>query len=77
MASAPKKVKYRTSFSKEWVNTYSFVGPCAISVPDYQHKFRCNVCNINLSCSAGGINDVKKHSETPTNQKYIKSVQGK
>ena len=58
MASASKK--YKTSFSMEWVNTYDFVSPCSISVPDYQHKFRCNVCNINLSRSAGGINDVKR-----------------
>ena len=71
MASISKK--YKTSFSTEWVNTYDFISSCSISVPDYQHKFQCKVCNINLSCSAGGINDVKRHSETPTHKK-IKTV---
>ena len=75
MTSASKKC--RTSFSMEWVNTYDFVSSCSISVPDYQHKFRCNVCNINLSCSAGGINDVKRHSETPTHKKNKNSVKRK
>ena len=75
MASAFRK--YKTSFSMEWVNTYDFVGPCSISVPDYQHKFQCNFCNINLSCSAGGINDVKRHSETPTHKKNKNSVKSK
>ena len=71
MASASKK--YKTSFSTEWVNTYDFVSPRSISVPDYQHKFRSNVCNIKLSCSAGGINGVKRHSETPTQNKTKKN----
>ena len=69
MASAFRK--YKTSFSMEWVNTYDFVSQCSVSAPDYQHKFRCNICSINLSCSAVGINDVKKHSEAPTHQKLI------
>ena len=54
-----------------------FVSPCSISVHDYQHKFRCNVLNINLSCSAGGINDVKRQSETPTYKKNKNSVKSK
>ena len=72
MASASKKLKI--GFSTDWVNTYDFVSLCSISVPDYQHKFWCNVCNINLSCSAGGMNDIKRHSETPTQKNKIKAV---
>ena len=46
------------------------------NVPDYQHKFHCSVCTVNLSLSGGGANNLQKHSETPAHNKLANALQG-
>ena len=57
-----KKRKYKTRYSKEWVSNFPFVKPCGQHIPDKEYKFFCSMCNVNLSCAQGGINDVTVHS---------------
>ena len=66
MATQAKKMKYRTKYSDELRKQFSLVSKCSSSTSDHQHKFHCNVCNLDLSCAFGGANDVKKHADTPT-----------
>ena len=63
MASQPKNIKRKTKFSEDYSNTYSFIQKCSSSVPNYIHKFHCTSCNVNVSCAAGGLNDVTAHVE--------------
>jgi hypothetical protein len=56
------KRKYKTRYSKEWEVKFPFVKPCRGHISDKEYKFFCSICNINLSCSQGGINDVTVHS---------------
>lgn len=66
-----KKRKYKTRYSKEWMSNFPFVKACGQHVPDKEYKFFCSVCNINLSCAQGGINDVKVHSSKLIFQFYL------
>ena len=77
MASSSKKMKYKCTFQKEWLNKFDFISECSISVPDHRHKFRCSVCNLDLACGGGGVNDVKKHSKTPSHKEKARSVKSK
>jgi hypothetical protein len=53
-SSKKKKAKYKTHYSKEWVKKFNFVSACPKNVHDYQFKFHCTCCNVNLLCSTGG-----------------------
>ena len=55
-----KKVKYVSTFKDEWRTTYSWVKK---SAKGDGFAF-CAVCNVNISVSHGGKNDITKHSKT-------------
>ena len=75
---APKKVKkYTTCYSKEREKKFDFIQACAKSVMGYENKFHCVCCNVDISCAAGGANDVLKHQETPKHIERRKSIKGK
>ena len=74
MASSAKK--YKTSFSKEWMKTYTFISQCSPPVPIRKHMFYCNICNLDSSCAAVGSNDIKRHSETPSHKQKSQSIKG-
>lgn len=57
-----KRVKYVASFKDEWRSTYSWVKR---SVKGDGYAF-CVVCNVNISISHGGKNDLTKHQKTVT-----------
>ena len=77
-ASCSKKVKkYKNHYSKEWVKKFDFIQACAKSVVGYEHKFHCVCCNVDISCAAGGANDVLKHLETSEHIERRKSIKGK
>lgn len=77
MATPAKKTKYKTKFSDDLKTKFPFVSKCSSSIADYQYKFHCNVCNLNLSCAAGGANDITKHAETPNHKKNEKASKSK
>ena len=57
-----KRVKYVSSFKDEWRSTYSWVKR---SVKGDGYAF-CVVCNVNISVSHGGKNDLTKQQKTVT-----------
>ena len=77
MATQAKKMKYRTKYSDELKKQFSFVSKCLSSITNHQHKFHCNVCNLDLSCASGGANDVKKHVDTPNHKSNEQSSKRK
>lgn len=56
-AKRPKK-GYMCKYKREWK---SFGMSCSRRGPNFAH---CDVCNVEVSISHGGINDVKKHHTT-------------
>ena len=42
-------------------NEYPFIKKCSKLVNDHEYKLHCSICNVNLSCTHGGINDVRNH----------------
>ena len=42
-------------------NEHPFIKRCSKHVNDYEYKFHCSICNINLSCNHGGINYMRDH----------------
>ena len=77
-ASCSKKVKkYKTRYSKEWKKKFDFIQACAKSVVGYGDKFHWVCCNVDISCAAGGANDVLKHQEIPKHIERKKSIKGK
>ena len=60
---APKSKKYKTSYSDEMKSAFSFNTKCSSSVPDYQDKYHCTICNLNLSFTSGSSNDILRHLE--------------
>ena len=57
--SQPKK--RRTKYSADYTKEYSFIKKCSKNVHDHEYKFHCSICNLNLSCAHGGIQDVRDH----------------
>ena len=57
--------KYKSSFSKDWTKTWSFI----TAVPGDQHSFQCTLCSKTLSCSHQGVSDVKTHIAGKTHQR--------
>ena len=58
------------------MKTYTFISYCSPSVLNRKHMFHCNICNLDLSCTAGGSNDIKRHSETPSHKEKSQSIKG-
>ena len=68
MKTQANKMKYRIKCSDELKKQFSFVSICSSSISDHQYKFHCNVCNLDLSCTSGGANNVQKHVDTPNHK---------
>ena len=77
MASSSKKTKYKTKYSDELKKQFPFLTSCAKSVDDYQYKFHCISCNLDLSCATGGANDVSKHAGTSSHKSNQKAYESK
>ena len=77
-ASCTKKVKkYKTRYFKEWEKEFDFIQARAKSVVGYENKFHCVCCNVDISCAAGGANNVLKHQGISKHIERIKSIKGK
>ena len=74
---ASKSKKYKTSYSDNFKERFSFVTKCPSHIHDYEHKFHCTVCNSNISLAHGGSNDISRHAETPGHKKQASALQGK
>ena len=53
-----------------------YIYQCSPSVPNRKHMFHCNIRNLDLSCAAGGSNDIKRHSETLSHKQKSQSIKG-
>ena len=73
MASNSKKAKYMCHYTSELSKSYSFVQPCRTSV----NKFRCTVCNKDLSLASGGKKDITKHANSQVHKANEKAIRGK
>ena len=67
-----KKKKYQQSFSKDWERQMSWLSS---SLKGSEYGF-CMSCNKHLSCSKGGIRDLKRHGETEVHKKNVRSGAG-
>ena len=72
MATKDKKMRYRTKYSDDLNKLFSFVSKRSSSINDHKYKFHCNVCNLDLSCASGSVNDVKKYADIPNHKKNVK-----
>ena len=77
MASASKKVKFvqndekskrKTRYSADYAKEFDFVRKCSSGVQDYEFKYHCVACNMDLSCAHGGRNDIQKHGAGPSHK---------
>ena len=68
MAFLTKIKKYNVSCSSKIQKSFSFTRSCPAKVADYKHKFRCTVCDKNLSLAARGAEDIRCHSEKKTSK---------
>ena len=58
----PSQAKKRlTRYWNAMANEHPFIKRCSKHVNDYEYKFHCSICNINLSCNHGGINYMRDH----------------
>ena len=73
MASASKRVKRKTKFDNSYTDKYNFIVKCTNSMQDYEFKFRCTVCCVNLSCS----HDVDLHVKSEKHKQAEKILQRK
>ena len=57
-------------------NEYPFIKKCSKLVNDHEYKLHCSICHANLSCTHGGINDVRNHVRRDKHkaQRKIKTV---
>ena len=77
MGYASKRVKQKTKFDDSYTEKYNLIIKCSNSIQDYEFKFRCTVCCVNLSCSHGGINDVDLHITSEKHKQAEKILQHK
>ena len=68
----PKKKKYCQTYCKQWESQIKWL---ASSSKGDQYGF-CTTCNKHLSCSEGGLKDLKRHGESETHTKLAKAGVG-
>ena len=56
-------------------NLYNFARECPSTVKDYKEKFRCTICDSNISLAHSGQGDIEKHKETKAHKDNVKSVE--
>ena len=61
MASEAEKNKRTTKYDKSYQKKYSFIAKYSKSVHDFEFKFHCTTCNVNLSCAHCGIYSIEIH----------------
>ena len=60
---------YQTRFKPEWKKEF----PVSAVFGD-PHRFRCNVCSVNLLCNHQGICDIKAHCKTTGHREKAKAL---
>ena len=68
---------YKTSFSDNFKEQHPFVTKCSSHVSDHKHKFRCTICNVNISLAHGGSKDITRHAETLGHKKRASALKDK
>jgi len=61
--------KYPTRFNTAWSRTWPCIQPSVISF-----KFKCTVCDCQISCEHQGEKDVKRHLESQKHKANIKAL---
>ena len=67
-----KRKKYNQSFNNDWKGQMTWLSSSSRG-SDYGF---CMICNKHLSCSKGGIRDLKRHGETEVHRKRARSCEG-
>ena len=68
-AHKPKRKKYHQTYRKKWEEEVSWL---THSRKGDRYAY-CKVCNKDLSCSEGGLKDIKKHGSTESHLRLAKS----
>ena len=68
----PKRNKYYQTYRKKWEEEVSWL---AHSRKGDRYAY-CKVCNKDLSCSEGGLKDIKRHGSTESHNRLAKSDVG-
>ena len=64
-----KLAKYPTRFNPAWSRTWRCIQPSVVSF-----KFKCTVCDYQISCEHQGEKDVKRHLESQKHKANIKAL---
>ena len=67
--------KESTAAKPEMRNLYNFLREYPSTVKDYKEKFRCTICDSNISLAHSGQGDIEKHKETKAHKDNVKSAE--
>ena len=74
MASLMKKKKYNVSYCSELQKSFPFTTSCPVTIPDYNYKFLCRVCDKTFSCVTKGTDDVRRPPDTKTHKENTRKT---
>ena len=68
----PKKKRYAQTYKKDWEKQVTWV---THSPKGDEYAF-CTICDKDLSCSEGGLKDLKRHGEREKHKRLSKGKHG-
>ena len=74
MASLMKKKKCNVSYSSELQKSFPFTTSCPATIPVYNYKFLCRVCDKTFSCVTEGANDVGRPLDAKTHKENARKT---